>query len=417
MTNNFIPTLPRHTLYCVWITTGCPRRPLECIWIDPEFRSFQLMDGQQMTTADGKTMAGSSGKALFAERALVSIPADELPRETSLAIRPLALGLGMVCLLLATVLTTPFCFGQVDEADVHVTPRVGRGPAPGGVGPRYEKAEPFKANADLVLVPVTVTDQKDRLVIGLEKDNFSVYDRNDRQVIRHISTEDAPISLGIVFDTSSSMYGKIDRSREAVIQFLRTANSDDEFFLIGFGNRPDLLADFTNSVDGIQTEISKVTPDGATALLDAVYLGLSRMKDARNERKVLLIVSDGGDTHSRYTAREVLSAVAESNVQIYAMGVFDEAPRTKADRMGPDLLAAMANIAGGRMFPVRNLKKIGDAVGELSIEMRTQYLIAYRPSNVAHDGKWHKITVQVTPPQNSSRLRVYSKGGYYARAE
>jgi Ca-activated chloride channel family protein len=213
------------------------------------------------------------------------------------------------------------------------------------------------------------------------------------------------------------MYGKIERSREAVFQFLRSANPDDEFFLIGFADRPELLVDFTKSVDDIQNQISKATPDGATALLDAVYLGLSRMKDARNERKVLLIVSDGGDTHSRYTAREVLSAVAESNVQIYAMGIFDEAPRTKADRMGPDLLAALTNIAGGRTLPIRNLKKIRDAIGELSIELRNQYLIAYRPSNLTHDGKWHKISVKVTPPQNISRLRVYAKGGYYAPAE
>jgi len=309
------------------------------------------------------------------------------------------------------VVLVPFCFGQADQAGVHLTSGVVREPVASEVRAYSEEAEPLKANVDLVLVPVTVTDQKDRLVIGLEKDNFNVYEGFNRQVIRHISTEEAPISLGILFDTSSSMYGKIERSREAVIQFLRTANSDDEFFLIGFGHRPDLLTDFTNSVDDIETEISKVTPDGATALLDAVYLGLSRMKDARNERKVLLIVSDGGDTHSRYTAREVLSAVAESSVQIYAMGIFDEAPRTNADRMGPDLLAAMTNIAGGRTFPIRNLKKIGDAVGQLSIELRNQYLIAYRPTNLEHDGKWHKISVQVTPPQNSSRFRVYAKGG------
>jgi Ca-activated chloride channel homolog len=417
MGNNFIATLPRHTLYCVWITTGDPRRPLKCIWIDPEFRSFRLMDRQQMTTAGAKTMPGSSANALAVEQDLVSLSANEFSRETQSAIRPLSLVLGIVCLLLVTVVLVQFCFGQGDQANVDVTSGVVRGPALEGVRAHYEDAESLKANVDLVLAPVTVTDQKDRLVIGLEKDNFSVYDQYEWQVIRHISTEDAPISLGIVFDTSNSMYGKIERSREAVVQFLRTANSDDEFFLIGFGDRPDLLVDFTNSVDDIQTEISKPTPDGATALLDAVYLGLSKMKDAHNERKVLLIVSDGGDNHSRYTSRDVLSAVAKSNVQIYAMGVFDEAPRTRADRMGPDLLAAMTNIAGGRTFSVRSLKKIGDAVAELSIELRNQYLIAYRPSNLAHDGRWHRISVRVTPPQNSSRLRVYAKGGYYAPGE
>ena len=160
----------------------------------------------------------------------------------------------------------------------------------------------------------------------------------------------------------------------------------------------------------------KVKPDGTTALLDALYLGLDRMKKARNERKVLLVVSDGADNHSRYTIKELWSALREAGVQIYAMGIFDEAPRTK-ERMGPDLLAVATGITGGRTFPIHNLKRIGDAAAELSIELRNQYLVAYRPNNLSHDGKWHKITVRVTPPRNSSRLRVYAKAGYYAPAQ
>jgi Ca-activated chloride channel family protein len=327
------------------------------------------------------------------------------------------LALGMLCVLLATAVAVPFCFGQADQADVYVTPRVVRGPAPGGVRLRYEETVPIKANVDLVLVPVTVTDQKDRLVVGLGKDNFRVYDGYDQQVIRCISAEDAPISLGIIFDTSGSMYGKMERSREAVVQFLRNANPDDEFFLIGVADRPELLVNFTSSVEAIQNGISKATPDGRTALLDAVYLGLNTMRRARHERKTLLIVSDGGENHSLYNFKEVWAVVMEAGVQIYTMGIFDEAPRTKAERMGPDLLAAITEITGGRVFPIHNLKKIGDATAKLSIELRNQYLIAYRPSNLAHDGNWHKISVQVRPPQNGSRLRVYAKRGYYAPAE
>jgi Ca-activated chloride channel family protein len=186
-----------------------------------------------------------------------------------------------------------------------------------------------------------VTDQRDRVVIGLDKDNFSVFDGQEQQIIRHLSNEDAPISLGIIFDTSSSMYGKLERASEAVVQFLRTANPDDEFFLIGFTDRPELLLDFTSSVEDIENSISKVSPDGRTALSDAVYLGLDTMRRARNERKVLLIVSDGGENHSRYTIKEVWSVVKEAGVQISAMGIFDEAPRTNAERRGPDLLTAI----------------------------------------------------------------------------
>jgi len=219
MTNNFIPALPRHALYCVWIMTGDSRRPLKCVWIDPEFRSFQLTNTQQTIATSATTTQRSRAKALYAERrSLVSIPVNELPQEAKGAIRPLSLVLGVVCLLLSTVVLVPFCFGQADQAGVHLTSGVVREPVASEVRAYSEEAEPLKANVDLVLVPVTVTDQKDRLVIGLEKDNFNVYEGFNRQVIRHISTEEAPISLGILFDTSS-MYGKIERSREAVIQF------------------------------------------------------------------------------------------------------------------------------------------------------------------------------------------------------
>ena len=313
------------------------------------------------------------------------------------------------------VVAIPICCGQIDPINVHVTPQVAA--VSSNTVRAAGKSESVKVDVELVLVPVIVTDPMDRMVIGLDKDAFSVYDGRDLQVIRHFSTEDAPISLGVIFDSSSSMYGKIERAREAIIQFLRSSNPQDEFFLIEFGDRPELLVDFTSSVDEIQSEISKVTPDGATALLDAVYFGMARMKKARNERKALLIVSDGAENHSRYGVKEVWSVAKEAGIQIYAMGIFDQAPRTRADREGPELLGVLTSITGGRTIPVRNLKKIGDVADKLAVELRNQYLIAYRPSDLAHDGKWHGISVRVTPPLNSSRLRVYAKRGYYAPAE
>jgi Ca-activated chloride channel family protein len=268
-----------------------------------------------------------------------------------------------------------------------------------------------------VLVPVTATDQKDREAIDLQKESFDILDQNSQELIRHFSSEDAAISLGIIFDTSDSMWGKIERSREAVVQFLRRSNSEDECFLVGFNDRPELLADFTSSVDEIQDAFLKVKPDGTTGLFDAIYLRLDRMKKARNKRKLLLIVPDGGDNHSRYTIKEVWSVVREADVQICALGTFDDAPRTKAERAGPDILRAVTGVTGGRTFPLYSLRKIGDAVAELSTELRNQYLIAYRPLNLAGDGKGHKITVRGTPPRSSLRLRVYARAGYYAPVE
>lgn len=314
-------------------------------------------------------------------------------------------------------LAIPICCGQIGQVNAHTTPRAVKEPWETNALPSGIKNGGVKVDVDLVLVPVIVTDQMDRLVIGLEKDNFVLYDGAQQQVIRNLSAEDAPLSLGVIFDTSSSMYGKIERARQAVVQFLRSANPEDEFFLIQFANRPNLLVDFTSSVDEIQSEISKATPDGGTALLDAVYFGLDRMKRARNERKALLIVSDGAENYSRYTLKELWPLVEEAGVQIYAMGIFDEAPRGRAEREGPDLLGALTNITGGRTIPVRKLKNIGDAADRLALELRNQYLIAYKPSELAHDGKWHRISVRVIPMQNNSRLRVYAKRGYYAPAE
>lgn len=324
--------------------------------------------------------------------------------------------LGSVFLLAFAI---PICFGQVDQINVHVTPRVAaESSKPGGaLASGKNENEAVKVDVDLVLVPVTVTDQLDRLIIGLQKDNFILYDGPDRQVIRNLSTEDAPISLGVIFDTSSSMYGKIERARQAVVQFLRSANPDDEFFLIEFANRPELAVDFTGSVDEMQGEISKATPDGGTALLDAVYFGLAKMKAARNERKALLIVSDGAENHSRYTVKEVWSVAQEAEVQLYAMGIFDESARTKAEREGPDLLGALTSITGGRTIPIRSLKKIGEAADKLAVELRNQYLIAYRPSVLAHDGRWHTISVRAMPSESNSRFRAHAKRGYYAPAE
>jgi Ca-activated chloride channel family protein len=197
------------------------------------------------------------------------------------------------------------CFGHNNQTIVQGAARVVEHSSSNEVAPSDGSGGAVKVGVDLVLVPVTVTDRRGYLVLGLQKDSFNVFDQGKQEVIRHLSSEDAPISVGIIFDASGSMYGKMERSREAVLQFLHSSNPEDEFFLVAFNDRPELLVDFTSSVDEIQNEISKVKPDGGTALLDALYLGLDRIRKARNERKVLLIVSDGGDNHSRYTAKGV----------------------------------------------------------------------------------------------------------------
>jgi len=272
----------------------------------------------------------------------------------------------------------------------------------------------IRLNADLVLVPVTVTDPMNRLVTGLEKQDFQVYENSGEQKITSFTCEDAPVSIGIIFDLSGSMTSKLIRAKESILQFVKTANPQDEFFVIGFNDRPELIEDFTSSVDEIQARLATVHAGHRTALLDAIYYGLAKMREAKHERKALLVVSDGGDNRSRFTEGELRAKVRESDVQIYAMGIFDPYAPTPEERMGPQLLESICDESGGRMFQVDDIDELSDIAEKISTELRNQYVIGYRPSDRGRDGKWRKLKVKVNPPPGLPPLTVYARTGYYA---
>ena len=313
--------------------------------------------------------------------------------------------------------------GYAQDQDVHITPRETKkadASVPPGivVDPSLRThTKPIVKDVNLVLVPVTITDPMNRLVTGLEKDNFQLTDNGQPQEIRHFSSEDAPISLGVIFDVSGSMADKIDKSRQAVVEFFRTANPQDEFFVITFSEKPELLADFTSSIEDIQSKLIYAIPKGRTALLDAIYLGMNRMLKARYERKALLIISDGGDNHSRYTESEIKSMVKEADVQIYAIGLFDLSFKTPEEREGPGLLTDITDVTGGRTFTIDSPNELADVATKIGIELRNQYVLGYRPTNPARDGKWRKIKVKLNPPKGLPPLHVYAKTGYYAPTE
>jgi len=274
--------------------------------------------------------------------------------------------------------------------------------------------KPIRVDVDLVLVPVTITDPMNRLVTGLEKENFILLDNGEKQVIQHFSNEDAPISLGVIFDMSGSMSNKIEKARDAVIEFFKTANPEDEFFLIAFNDRPTLISDFTSSVEKVQEQLIYAVPKGRTALLDAIYLGMAKMRQGKHQRKALLIISDGGDNRSRYTENEIKSLVKEADVQIFALGIFDQNPRSDEERFGPQLLAEVTDITGGRTFTVDNPNELSDVATKIGVELRNQYVLGYRPSKPARDGKWRKVRVKLNAPKELPQLSVYAKAGYYA---
>ena len=305
-----------------------------------------------------------------------------------------------------------------DVEDVHITPRVSAETPDPLAKDLVRMHEPLiKSKVDLVLVPVTVTDPMNRLVTGLDKDNFEVYEGKERQQVRDFSSEDAPISLGVIFDMSGSMASKIERAREAVIDFFKTANPQDEFFLIAFADRPEEVSDFTQSVDDLQSKLVFTVPKGRTALLDAIYLGISKMRQAKYPKKALLIISDGGDNHSRYTENEIKSLVKEADVMIYSIGIYDHFFATEEERLGPQLLSDISELSGGRAFTIDNPNDLTDVATKIGIELRNQYVLGYRPKNPGHDGKWHKIRVKLLPPKGLPPLHVYAKSGYYAASQ
>ena len=272
-------------------------------------------------------------------------------------------------------------------------------------------------DVDLALINVTVTDPYNRLVTGLDPDNFRVYEDNIEQEVVTFSSEDVPISIGVIFDFSGSMANKISKAREAALQFFKTANPQDEFFLVSFNERAELTSAFTNSIEDLQSRMMLTAPKGRTALLDAIYLGLSQMRGAHNGKRALLILSDGGDNHSRYNESDIKRLVKEADTQLYAIGIFDPLGyrnRTPEELNGPSLLGEVTEMTGGRVFAVENLNELPDIASKIGMELRNQYVLGYRPSNKAHDARWRKIKIKLRAPKGLPPLNVYSKTGYYA---
>jgi Ca-activated chloride channel family protein len=283
-------------------------------------------------------------------------------------------------------------------------------------GQVIKPGESLHVDVNLALVHVTVTDPYNRLVTGLEPDNFRIFEDNVEQEVVNFSSEDVPISIGIILDHSGSMTNKLGKAKEAAFQFLKTANPEDEFFLVGFNEHSELLSPFTENVEDLQSRMLSAAAKGRTALLDAIYQGLSEMRRARNGKRALLIISDGGDNSSRYNEKDIKRLVREADTQLYSIGIFDPLDRTGTpeERYGPSLLNEMTELTGGRAFTVENLNNLPDIAGKIGMELRNQYILGYHPSNKAHDARWRKIKVRLRSPKGLPPLSVYAKTGYYA---
>ncbi|MBV8553731.1 MAG: VWA domain-containing protein [Acidobacteriaceae bacterium] len=295
-----------------------------------------------------------------------------------------------------------------------------RDAAPSGETPPGPSGLNLRVDTTLVVIPVTVTDSSNRFVLGLEKDDFTLSEDGIEQKVTQFAGEDAPLSVGLLVDTSGSMGSKLETSRKAVAQFLRTMNKQDEVFLIEFSDRAELLSGFSTDPRMIQDKLASAESQGLTALLDAVSTGLREMKKAKNPRKALLIISDGGDNNSRYTAPEINQLVREADVQVYSMGVFEPFPLlglTAAEMSGPKLLSQISEQTGGRAFAVKTDRDLPAIASRIGIELRNQYVLAYAPSNHNKDGKYRRVEVKLKPPQGLPQLKARWRLGYYAPAD
>ncbi len=323
--------------------------------------------------------------------------------------------LAVACFSASLIACSPCWAFQASGADTavsilpHFRPAVSTGPTV------FPKAD-IRIDTALVLVPAQVTNFLGAPITGLHKDDFKIFEDGVEQPITNFSMDDAPLSIGLLFDNSGSMRNKIKKATEASAAFFKTSNPQDEFFLVEFSDRPKLTVPFTPDPDEVYDRIAHTKPFGRTALLDAIHMAMAEMKHARNTRKALVIVSDGGDNRSRHSEREIKRAMLESDLQVYAMGIFDleDAKHSIEEQNGPKLLEELAAETGGREYPVASLDELPSISARIGRQLRTQYLLGYSPLKAERDGKYRTINVRVTPQVKIPDLRVYHRHGYYS---
>ena len=272
----------------------------------------------------------------------------------------------------------------------------------------------IKVDVDLVLVNATVSDLEGRMVTGLEQGNFQVWEDKVEQKIEYFFGEDAPVSIGLIFDATGSMTDKISRARDAAVTFLKAGNPQDEYFLITFSERPRFIESFTTDISRLQNDVLFTGTKGLTPLFDAVYLGLEKMKSASNKRKALLLITDGEDNHSRYSFSEVKQFAREQDVQLFAIGILGPGGELTEGQPGRIIIEDLVGTASGEAFFPESANELEDICSKIALELRNQYVLGYHSTNAVRDGRWRKIRLKVNPPTGATKLSVHSKGGYYA---
>ncbi len=334
--------------------------------------------------------------------------------------RPRALQVALVsCLALAVASIIAPAIARAQEQQKPDAPKAQQTPTPAQQQQQQQGREAGDieiVNADLITLTVTVTDTYGRYVSGLDQKAFKVFEDKAEQEIEYFSDDDAPVSVGVIFDVSGSMSGeKIRKAREALSRFIETSHGSDEYFLIAFNSRAQLLMDRTRDGDAVLNKLTFVETRANTALYDACYLGVEKVTRGAHQKRAILLISDGQDNNSRYTFSEVRRLLKESDVVLYSVGILGgNDPGSSLGMEGQAILEELSAVSGGKAFFPNTSAEMDELFERIALELRHQYSIGYRPKNFTLDGKWRKLKVKVSPPRGLPRLFVRSREGYYA---
>ena len=283
-------------------------------------------------------------------------------------------------------------------------------------GSTREDSSHIRVTADLVQIPVTVTNNRDQVISDLDRNSFSVYENGIEQTIVHFGLEEAPVSACFLFDSSNSMTGKLRDAVEAVNQILDTAISEDEYCLVRFSSWPEVMVSLTSNTGRVAAAMRRIDAAGWTALLDAVYLGMQEVRHGRNQHKAIILISDGGDNRSRHSEGAIKELVREADVQIYSIGVETSYSPAYVEREidGPALMKNISQQSGGRLYRIHEITALPGAIAKINMALRHQYVLGYYPKEAHNDGQYRRVTIKLVRPKGSPSLRAYWRSGYYA---
>ena len=315
--------------------------------------------------------------------------------------------------ILFCFLSFSFAIRSADNPKVVIDPRAKPVAAPAVEGPRTD----IRVDTTVVLVPVTVTNPLNQFVTGLEKTNFRVYEDKVEQEVAYFASDDAPLSVGLVFDTSGSMGNKLGKSRQAVSQFFRTANPEDEVFIVNFNDEAYLEEPgFTSDIKLLERGLSKLDSRGGTAMRDAIRMSMDYLKEnGKKDKKLLVVVTDGEDNYSNVTLENLVRDLqrTETPIQVYTIGLLSEEERREAKKAERALIA-IADASGGASYIPKENSDVEKVCQQVAKDIRSQYIIEYNPVMSELDGSFRSIKVLATAPNGP---KVRTRSGYYATPE